>query len=57
MRCAFCLTGKMGIDRNLTAGEIGRQVRVLARELGMLDAVSTSSSWAWASRCTTTKRR
>src|SRR5919106_2804456 len=38
MKCAFCLTGKMGIDRNLTAGEIVGQVRVLARELGMLDA-------------------
>jgi 23S rRNA (adenine2503-C2)-methyltransferase len=38
MRCAFCLTGKMGIDRNLTAGEIAGQVRVLARELGMLEA-------------------
>jgi 23S rRNA (adenine2503-C2)-methyltransferase len=37
MKCAFCLTGKMGIDRNLTAGEIVGQVRVLARELGMLD--------------------
>ncbi len=37
MRCAFCLTGKMGIDRNLTAGEIAGQVRVLTRELGLLD--------------------
>ena len=37
MRCAFCLTGKMGIDRNLTASEIVGQVRVLARELQMLD--------------------
>lgn len=37
MRCAFCLTGKMGIDRNLTAGEISGQVRVLARELNLLD--------------------
>src|SRR5205823_5360309 len=37
MSCAFCLTGKMGIDRNLTAGEITGQVRVLASELGMLD--------------------
>jgi 23S rRNA (adenine2503-C2)-methyltransferase len=37
MKCAFCLTGKMGIARNLTAGEIAGQVRVLARELGMLD--------------------
>ena len=38
MRCAFCLTGKMGIDRNLTAGEIVGQVRVLARELQLLDS-------------------
>jgi 23S rRNA (adenine2503-C2)-methyltransferase len=38
MRCAFCLTGRMGIERNLTAGEIAGQVRVLARELGMVDA-------------------
>jgi 23S rRNA (adenine2503-C2)-methyltransferase len=37
MKCAFCLTGKMGIDRNLTAGEIAGQVRVLARELGLLE--------------------
>jgi 23S rRNA (adenine2503-C2)-methyltransferase len=37
MKCAFCLTGRMGIVRNLTAGEIVGQVRVLARELGMLD--------------------
>ena len=38
MECGFCLTGKMGIIRNLTAGEIAGQVRVLARELDMLDA-------------------
>src|SRR5688500_19043385 len=37
MRCAFCLTGKMGIDRNLSAGEIVGQVRVLVRELGLTD--------------------
>ena len=37
MKCAFCLTGRMGIDRNLTAGEIVGQVRVLVRELGLLD--------------------
>ena len=36
MRCGFCLTGRMGIIRNLTAGEIVGQVRVLARDLGML---------------------
>ncbi len=33
MACAFCLTGKMGLVRNLTAAEIVGQVRVLAREL------------------------
>ena len=38
MKCAFCLTGKMGLVRNLTAGEIAGQVRVLARELDLLDA-------------------
>ena len=37
MACAFCLTGKMGLVRNLTAGEITGQVRVLAGALGMLD--------------------
>jgi 23S rRNA (adenine2503-C2)-methyltransferase len=37
MRCAFCLTGKMGLSRNLTAGEIAGQVRVLAATLGFLD--------------------
>ena len=29
MACAFCLTGKMGLVRNLTAGEIVGQVRLL----------------------------
>ena len=37
MACAFCLTGKMGLVRNLTAGEIASQVRVLAGALDMLD--------------------
>ncbi len=37
MKCAFCLTARMGIVRNLTAGEIVGQVRVLAREMHMLD--------------------
>ncbi len=36
MACAFCLTGKMGLVRNLTAGEIAGQVRVLAGALGLL---------------------
>jgi 23S rRNA (adenine2503-C2)-methyltransferase len=35
MRCAFCLTGKMGLIRHLSAGEIAGQARVLARELGL----------------------
>jgi 23S rRNA (adenine2503-C2)-methyltransferase len=37
MACAFCLTGKMGLVRNLTAGEIVGQVRVLADALDMRD--------------------
>ena len=37
MACAFCLTGKMGLVRNLTAGEIAGQVRVLAGALNMRD--------------------
>jgi 23S rRNA (adenine2503-C2)-methyltransferase len=35
MACAFCLTGKMGLARHLSAGEIAGQVRVLARETGL----------------------
>jgi 23S rRNA (adenine2503-C2)-methyltransferase len=37
MACAFCLTGKMGLLRNLTAGEIVGQVRVLADALQLRD--------------------
>ncbi len=36
MACAFCLTGKMGLVRDLTAGEIVGQVRVLAHATGLL---------------------
>ena len=35
MKCGFCLTGKMGLVRNLTAGEIAGQVRVLASETAL----------------------
>src|SRR3984893_4292396 len=38
MACSFCLTGKMGLVRNLTAGEIAGQVRVLADALHMRGA-------------------
>jgi 23S rRNA (adenine2503-C2)-methyltransferase len=37
MGCAFCLTGKMGLVRNLSAAEITGQVRLLARTLDLLD--------------------
>src|SRR5215208_3886025 len=37
MSCGFCLTGKMGLVRHLTAGEIVGQVRVLAHATGLLD--------------------
>ena len=35
MACAFCLTGRMGLVRNLTAGEIVGQVRVLVEAVSM----------------------
>ena len=37
MSCGFCLTGKMGLVRNLTPGEITGQVRILAGLTGLLD--------------------
>ncbi len=37
MKCAFCLTGKMGLTRHLTAGEIAAQVRLLANDTGLAD--------------------
>ena len=37
MRCAFCLTGKMNLARNLTAGEIVGQVRQLAHTLELAE--------------------
>ena len=37
MACDFCLTGKMGLVRNLTAGEIAGQIRVLATAKNLLD--------------------
>jgi 23S rRNA (adenine2503-C2)-methyltransferase len=35
MKCGFCLTGKMGLVRNLSTVEIAGQVRVLTGELGL----------------------
>src|SRR5207253_11418347 len=37
MSCGFCLTGKMGLTRNLSVGEIVGQVRVLAQATGLAD--------------------
>ena len=37
MRCGFCLTGKMGLSRHLSAGEIAGQIRVLAHEFKLVD--------------------
>ena len=37
MGCAFCLTGKMGLVRHLTAAEIASQVRLLAPALDLHD--------------------
>jgi len=38
MKCAFCLTGKMGLLRHLTPAEIAAQVRILAHETGLADS-------------------
>ena len=38
MDCGFCLTGRMGFVRNLSAGEIAAQVRELARLLDLQDS-------------------
>ncbi len=35
MGCAFCLTGKMGLIRHLTAAEIAGQVRLLSQTLAL----------------------
>ena len=35
MNCAFCLTGKMGLVRHLSAAEIAGQARVLAHATGL----------------------
>jgi 23S rRNA (adenine2503-C2)-methyltransferase len=37
MNCAFCLTGKMGLTRNLSPGEIAGQARLLAHATGLAD--------------------
>ena len=37
LNCSFCHTGTQRLVRNLTAGEIAGQVRVLAQELGLRD--------------------
>jgi 23S rRNA (adenine2503-C2)-methyltransferase len=37
MGCAFCLTGKMGLVRHLSAGEIAAQVRLLAHALNLAE--------------------
>jgi 23S rRNA (adenine2503-C2)-methyltransferase len=37
MACAFCLTGRMGLVRHLSAGEIAAQARVLAHATELAD--------------------
>ena len=38
--CRFCMTALMGLERNLTAGEIVGQVLYVARENGLLDGAA-----------------
>ena len=55
MGCTFCATGQMGLQNNLTAGEIAAQAVWARREAAKLardDAAAarpTSSSWGWES--------
>ncbi|MFR4118356.1 MAG: 23S rRNA (adenine(2503)-C(2))-methyltransferase RlmN [Bilophila wadsworthia] len=57
MGCTFCSTGTMGFIRNMTAGEILSQVLVAvcgsATTASTTPLSATSSSWAWASLCST----
>ncbi len=39
MRCAFCMTGTLGLARNLTAGEIVEQFLYMEHEAGKLDNI------------------
>ncbi len=39
MQCAFCQTGKLGLGRNLTAGEIVEEFLHLEKEAGTLDNI------------------
>ena len=55
--CQFCATAKLGLKRNLDAGEIVDQVYLARRLLAEVEPGAgsrTSSTWAWASRSTTT---
>ena len=52
LTCTFCATGQMQFRRNLTAWEILDQALHFRRPARSL----TSSSWAWGSRCSTSKR-
>ena len=56
MGCVFCASGVAGLKRHLGPEEIVAQV-LLGRALSTKARPSaTSCSWAWASRCTTTRR-
>ncbi len=51
VNCQFCLTAKLGLQRNLSAGEIaGQVIAVLERQAVQVGRIaSTWCSWAWAS--------
>src|SRR3954468_15014275 len=53
MKCGFCLTGKRGIIRNLTPARSPGRCACWCASSACSTPASTSSSWAWASRCTT----
>jgi 23S rRNA (adenine2503-C2)-methyltransferase len=55
LKCGFCLTGVAGYKRNLQTWEILGQVATVMEDARRARACrGTSSSWAWASPCSTT---
>jgi 23S rRNA (adenine2503-C2)-methyltransferase len=52
LRCAFCATGLMGLERNLEAGEIVGQV-VAMGDFHRWEDERFNIAWAWGSRPTT----
>ena len=56
LACRFCLTGLMGMRRNLTAAEIVGEVLLLQDQLDSAERISNLVLMGWGSRCSTSPR-